>query len=69
MREKREKITQNEKMFYITLCVGSKREPFAFFSRFSRVCAHKHYQNANQTHSVIWALNLDFFFIKGLNFN
>ena len=27
------------------------------FLEFSRVRAHKHYQNTNQTHSVIWALD------------
>ena len=32
----------------------------AFFSRISRVCAHKHYQKANQTHGVIWALEFAF---------
>ena len=36
----------------------------AFFSPCSRVCAHKHYQNAKQTHSVIWALDLMFLTLK-----
>ena len=40
------------KCFYITLGVGQKRESVAFCSCF----AHKPYQNANPTHSVIWAL-------------
>ena len=48
-QEKRMKITQCEpnarKCFYITLCVGYKREPVTFFSRFSRAFAH----------SVTWA--------------
>ena len=53
MQEKREKdpkrIPNARKCFYITLCVGQKRESVAFCSRF----AHKLYQNANPTHSVI----------------
>ena len=58
---------QAKDFFDITLCVGLKSESVAFFSlfsrfflsffsRFSHVCAHKLYQSAIPTHSVIWAL-------------
>ena len=69
MQEKREKNPKREpyvrKCFYIILCVVQKRESVAFCSRFARFLltfclhfAHKLYQNANPTHSVIWPLEL-----------
>ena len=57
-QEKRKKNSKCEpnarKCFYITLCVGQKRESVAFSLRFCSRFAHKLYQNANPTHSVIW---------------
>ena len=58
-REKREKNQKREpnarQCFYITLCVGKKRESVAFFSRFSRVLLafFSRFCSQTQTKSIV----------------
>ena len=44
------------KMFLYYIIRWVKHEAVAFFSHFSHIFAHKPYQNANPTNSVIWVL-------------